>query len=231
MRFKKTVIAFVLTLSMFVVNLPLTAQESKYKFDIGAGLGMSGYLGDVNPGGLFKRPGVAVGPSFRYIANARCAIRATFTAMSLSGDSKDFDIVYPTGESYEFESWAYDLGARFEFNFFPYGVGATYKKLRRWTPYLALGLGATMASSDGYTSFAMNIPMGVGVKYKLRERLNLGLEFAMTKVFGDKVDGEKINDLFQIKSSLVKNTDWYSTVMFSITYEFGERCETCHYVD
>jgi hypothetical protein len=53
----------------------------------------------------------------------------------------------------------------------------------------------------------------------------------MTKVLGDKVDGENINDLYQIKSSVLKNTDWYSTLTFSITYEFGERCETCHYVD
>lgn len=73
--------------------------------------------------------------------------------------------------------------------------------------------------------------MGFGVKYKLSPRLNLGMEFTMTKAFTDKLDGPILNDLTGIKTSFVKNTDWYSRLTIGITYEFGERCETCHYVD
>ena len=69
-----------------------------------------------------------------------------------------------------------------------------------------------------------------GLKYKMRERWNLGLEFTMTKVFSDHVDGP-LSDLYGIKSSFLKNTDWYSNIAISITYEFGKRCATCHYVD
>jgi hypothetical protein len=71
--------------------------------------------------------------------------------------------------------------------------------------------------------------MGVGVKYKLKPRWNLAAEFTMTKVFGDKVDG--LSDLTGIKSSFIKNTDWYSLLSVSISYEFGLRCATCHYVE
>ena len=71
--------------------------------------------------------------------------------------------------------------------------------------------------------------MGVGVKYKWKERLNLGLEFTMRKGFGDRLDG--LSDLNGIKSSFAKNTDWYSVFMFTITYEFSKRCKVCHYVD
>ena len=53
----------------------------------------------------------------------------------------------------------------------------------------------------------------------------------MTKVFGDNVDSRELTDLYQIKSSFLKNTDWYSTLMFSVSYEFGERCVTCHRID
>lgn len=228
---KKAVIAIIMTISLAMGALQGYAQEAKYKFDIGGGIGMSGYLGDVNESNMYKHPGISAEASFRYIANTRLAIRGIFKAVSLSGNSNDFGIVFPEGKTYEFSSWAYDLGARMEFNFFGYGIGETYKRLKRWSPYLSVGAGVTMASGDGNSSFAMNLPMGFGVKYKLRQRLNLGVEFTMTKVFGDKVDGENINDLYQIKSSVIKNTDWYSTLTFSITYEFGERCETCHYVD
>ncbi len=73
--------------------------------------------------------------------------------------------------------------------------------------------------------------MCVGVRYKASKQVNLGIEFAMNKVFGDKVDGKQLTDLYGIKSSFIKNTDWYSTLMFTIGYEFGERCKNCYYVD
>jgi predicted porin len=141
------------------------------------------------------------------------------------------DNVLPEGKEYSFSSQVYDLGARIEFNFFSYGIGETYKRLRRWTPYLVLGVGVTLASCDGNTAIGPNVPMGAGIKYKLKERLNLGLEFTMTKVFNDHVDGKELSDLTTIKSSFVKNNDWYSRLTIGITYEFGKRCETCHYVE
>ena len=216
---------------MLFVSTPMSAEEyASYKFDVGVHAGMSGYLGDANESNIFQHPGCTAGASFRYLPNGRMAVRGIFTTASLSGNTADFDDKFPGGENYSFTSQIYDLGARFEFNFFNYGIGETYKRMRRWSPYLSLGVGATLAACKGNTAFAVNIPMGVGVKYKVMPRLNLGLEFSMTKVFGDNVDGE-ISDLYNISSSFLKNTDWYSQIAFSITYEFGKRCETCHYVD
>ncbi len=88
-----------------------------------------------------------------------------------------------------------------------------------------------MASSGGNTTVVPSIPMGVGVKFKINPRWNLGLEFTMTKAFGDKIDGSQLTDLNQIKTAFYKNTDWYSRLTIGISYEFGKRCETCHYVD
>ena len=73
--------------------------------------------------------------------------------------------------------------------------------------------------------------MGAGVKFKIKERLNFTAEFTMTKVFGDKVDGPVLNDLNTIKTAFYKDTDWYSRLTIGISYEFGQRCEACHYVD
>lgn len=230
-----------LLLSLFMIFSALAfparafaqTQESveEYKFDIGAGIGMSGYLGDANESNMFAHPGVAFNATFRYLINSRWAIRGMLTGVSLSGSTADMDNVLPEGKVYDFKSSVYDLGARAEFNFFNYGIGETYKRLTRISPYLSLGLGVAMSSSGGDTSVAMSLPMGFGVKYKLRPRLNLGLEFSMTKVFGDKVDSSELTDLYQIKSSFLKNTDWYSSLMFTVTYEFGKRCVICHRID
>lgn len=205
------------------------AQEVPYKYNAGIGLGMSGYAGDASSS-LFSHPGFAAHASFRYQYDARWYFGGSFSTLSISGNTSDMDGVLPGGAVYDFKSQVYDLGGRVDFNFFPYGMGETFKNLRRWTPYLTLGLGVTLASCDGQTAVGPNIPMGAGVRYKLNEKLNLQAEFIVTKVFNDHIDGP-LSDLTMIKSSFLKNNDWYSRLSVGITYEFGRRCETCHYVD
>lgn len=207
------------------------AQPETYKFDLGAGIGMSGYMGDANESKLFNHPGLGANVSMRYLLNTRFALRGLVNIASLSGSTADMDNVLPGSAVYDFKSTVYDLQFRGEFNFFSYGIGESFKKLTRITPYAALGIGVSMASCDGNNYTAMTIPMAIGVKYKVKPRLNLGLEFAMTKVIGDHADGAELSDLYLIKSSFIKNTDWYSTVLFSISYEFGERCVQCNRLD
>lgn len=211
----------------------IQAQDivESYKFDFGAGIGMSGYLGDANESNLFKHPGFAANIGGRYLFDSRWAVRAQLGMQTLSGNTADFSNVLPDGRQYSFKSTAYDLGFRGECNFFGYGIGETYKRLRRWTPFLSVGIGMTMSSTPDGSFFALNIPMGVGIKYKFKPRWNLIAEFSMTKVFGDKVDSAELTDLYQIKSSFLKNTDWYSSLTVGITYEFGARCVTCHRID
>lgn len=206
------------------------AQDETYKFDLGAGVGMSGYLGDVNQANMFRNPGFAAQVGFRYMFDTRWIVRGVFTTAGLRGDSSQFSNKFPGGDV-KFTSQFYELTARGEFNFFPYGIGETFKRLKRWTPYLAVGVGVCVSSSGGKVNVAPTLPMAFGFKFKLRPRLNLAAEFCMTKTFGDKLDGNSYTDLQGIKSDFVKNTDWHSNIMVSITYEFGKRCETCHYKD
>ena len=50
----------------------------------------------------------------------------------------------------------------------------------------------------------------------------------MHKTLGDSFDGKSLSDPYNIKSSVLKNTDWFSTTLFSITYEFGRKKEICN---
>lgn len=217
-------------LSLCLAAIVAPAQNAPYKFDFGGALGMSSYLGEANST-LFANPGFAAEAGIRYLPNVRWAFRGTLGYSSLSGSTKKMDGYVPGDQPIDFSSSVISLGATAEFNFFPYGIGETYKQLKRWTPYLSVGIGACMAAYSGGHPVALTMPMGFGVKYKVKPRLNLYLEFSMTKAFGDKLDGPYLNDLAGIKTSFFKNTDWYSRLCVGITYEFGERCETCHYVD
>lgn len=208
----------------------LKAQES-YAFELGGGAGMTGYLGDANTSTLFKRPSWDIELIFRYIANTRWNFKTNFFIGGLSGDSADMLNVFPDGNTYKFSTTFYELSELAEFNFFAYGIGETYQHLKRWTPYLAGGLGVTMWTVSGKTGAAFTIPFGVGFRYKPSKRVNLGLEFLMKKTFTDRLDGPDLEDPTGIESSFMKNTDWYSTLNVTITYEFGKRCATCNYKD
>lgn len=210
---------------------PATGQSAPYKFDIGAQLGMSGYIGDANRSNPFAHPGFDGEISMRYLPDTRWALRAVLSTFSLSGDTRDMSDVLPSGAAYSFSAQAYELSVRGEFNFLPYGIGETYKRLRRWSPYLTVGVGAALSASGGSTTVVPTVPMGAGIKFKATPRLNLGLEFTMMKAFGDHIDGAELADLNGIKTAFYKNTDWYSRLTIGVSYEFGPRCETCHYVE
>ena len=231
-RISQLMLAWTMVLAAtFVCATAVHGQAATYKFDIGAELGMSGYLGEANTSNVFKNPGFDAELSMRYIGDTRWAIRGVLSTLSLSGNTEGRGNVLPNGESYSFKTQVYELGVRGEFNFFAYGIGETYKRLKRWTPYLTVGAGVALASTGGNTYAAPTIPMGIGLKFKLKPRLNLGVEFTMTKAFNDHFDSKEMADLNHIKIDFYKNTDWYSRLTVGISYEFGERCETCHYVD
>ncbi len=227
---RHTVATLILAIASAVFTPRAVAQETPYKFAIGAQIGMSGYLGDASSN-LFAHPGFAGAGEFMYQFDSRWNFGGSLGLQTLSGNTADMDNVLPGGAVYDFKSTVVDLNARAEFNFFNYGIGETYKKLRRWSPYLTLGVGVSLAMCDGSTAFAPTIPMGAGIKYKIGERLNLNIEFLMVKALGDHIDGPQLSDLTQIKSSFIKNNDWYSRISIGIRYEFSRRCETCHYVD
>jgi len=224
MTMKKLLLIMILALTA-----TLAANAQLYKYDVGPSLGMTGYLGDVNNSNLFKHPGVTVGGMFRYIHNSRWAFKANLNLATISGDSKDIDTKFPNGEQYKFSSYLTDLGLTAEFNFLNYGMGPAYKKYKRISPYMVAGVGFVMAFCDKHTTASFTIPIGAGVKYKIKERMNLSFEFTMRKEFNDRIDN--LSDLNGIKHSFAKNTDWYSFAMFSLTFEFGKRCIRCNHIE
>lgn len=215
---------------LFAAILPVSLQaQEDYRFDFGGGIGMTGYLGDANTANLYQNPSWDAELFLRYIGNARWGFKTNFYVGGLSGDSSKMTNVFPTDETYKFTTTFFELGEMAEFNFFNYGMGEYYRKLKRFSPYITGGLSLTLWTTGGHTYAGFTLPFGFGFKYKPTRRLNLGLEFLMKKVFTDRLDGEQLSDPLGIKSSFAKNTDWYSTLTFTISYEFSKRCAVCHY--
>lgn len=228
----KTRLLAILAIALCLLAAPSRARaQEDYRFDIGGGIGMSGYLGDANTANLYQNPSWDAELLLRYIANPRWAFKTNFYFGQLRGDTSQMTNVLPDGKQFKFSTMFYELGEMAEFNFFAYGMGESYRKLKRFSPYITAGLSATLWTVDGHTYAGFTLPFGLGVKFKVNKRLNLGLEFLMKKVFSDRLDGDNLADPYSIKSSFAKNTDWYSTLTFTISYEFSKRCEVCHYKD
>lgn len=154
-------------------------------------------------------------------------------------------------DTYSFSNTLIDLNAIYEYNFWPYGTGRDYRGAVRLTPFIAFGLGFTYVNCTSFydgslnnsmldspyelfgspettsgNAFTVNMPLGVGVKYKVGDRTNLQLEWLCHFSASDKLDGVK--DPYRIASSgIFKNTDCYSVIQASITYSFGPKCKTC----
>ena len=217
---------YIVMLMMLFALQPALSQQ--YKYEVGPVLGMTGYLGENNNGNLFKHPSVTGGAMFRYVHNSRWAFKANLNYANLRGNSKDDETQYPEGLNYSNSSNLIDLGLTAEFNFLSFGRGPAYKKYKPISPYMVAGVGFVFAMNNGHNQASFTIPIGIGVKYKFKDRWNLGFEFTMRKEFSDRIDG--YSDLFGIKHSFAKNTDWYSFAMFTASYEFGKRCIKCNYI-
>lgn len=203
-------------------------DDPEYRMEIGAGIGMSGYLGDFN-GNLTKdlQPmGSIVG---RYIFNPWMALRLNLGRGKMKGSSEDVETYYPdyADTPYEFSNALYDLSVTYEYNFMPYGTGWDYRGAKRFTPFVFGGIGLAYADTEEKGRVAFQVPIGIGLKYKVGERINLGLEWALHLTQSDWLDGVK--DPYYIKSSgLFKNTDCYSTFQLTLTYSFSKKCANCN---
>ena len=213
---------------MLMAAVKVSAQaEPEYRAEIGGGAGLMAYLGDFNSSltrGMQPMGGLAA----KYKLNPRMAWGASLTYGQLKGASKNAGTWYPNlaDNPVEFTTKLTDFNVKFEYNFWPFGTGREYHGAKPLTPFIALGAGLAFASGDESVT-AFQIPLGMGVKYKLKDRLNLTAEWLMHFSGSDRLDG--IKDPTGIKSTeLFKNTDCYTTLQVTITYEFWEKCKTCH---
>ena len=216
-----------LLITMLVAALQMNAQiDDEYKMEVGAGVGMVGYLGDYNDNiaKCMQPSGMVV---LRRNFNPYMSLRLTGTLGKLKGSYKDEKTYYPENAEYSFNRSMVDVNIVYEYNFWPYGTGFDYRGAKRFTPYIYIGLGGTYVSSNSNNVLAMNIPLGLGVKYKVTERLNVGLDWGIHFALSDKLDG--VVDPYSVRSSgAFKNKDAFTTLQLSLTYSFAAKCKTCN---
>jgi len=214
---------FCTALLFWISILNIRAQELEYKYEVGALLGTSFYLGDANTSTFYKNSNFGGGAMMRYNINPRMSLKFDLAAAGISGDASKSKNYIPEsqGVNPKFKNTVWDLGCQYEISFWGYGTGKSYKGTKRLVPYMQLGLGFTYCNT-----FTAHVPIGVGVKYKVAERWNIGLDWTMRFALSDKLDG--ISDPYKINSGFLKNKDSYCMTMFYVSYDICPKLRKCN---
>ena len=227
---KRWIAAVILPLLLSCI---VSAQELEYKMELGALAGGSSYMGDANFSAPLKDISMAGGVLARYNLNPRMVVKGNLALGKIKGNTQEFNNKFPESGHASFNRLIFDLGTQFEYNFFAYGAGTGYKDSRKLTPYILAGFGLTYAPQPADHVVALNLPLGMGVKYKLADRINVGAEWSMRFTTSDRLDVDKtegliLEDPYQIKGKGMKNKDGYSLLIAYISYDLFPKYRKCN---
>lgn len=194
----------VVALAVFILLLPASSRAQDpivQEGEFGVGVGAAHYFGDLNTRAWLNRPKIAATIFFRKNFNNYISGRIAGSYARLG-----YSDVYNTHNEYmyrrnlSFNSNVWELALQGDFNFFRFMPG---EPGYRFTPYVTLGISAfsydpftylggekymlRSLNTEGqghpnypdrkpYSTMAFAIPFGVGIKYSLNDRINIGFE-------------------------------------------------------
>jgi len=243
MHMKTIITAFALFVTSFVSAQNSFVQEGEF----GIGIGAAHYFGDLNMRPRFNRPKIAGNIFFRknfgnYIA---ARVSASFAQVGYS-DVYNKDNEFMRRRNLSFNSAIWELGLQGDFNFYRFMPG---EPDFRFTPYITVGaslfnydpyaylddekyslreLGTEGQGSTAYpdrkaySSMAFAIPFGVGVKYAINERINIGFEIVHRFTNTDYLDD--VSKTYADPAIFEPNPDGSPSVAFLLqdrSYETG----------
>lgn len=219
----RIIITFFCILSFAVSNAQI--------HEIGIFAGGNNYIGDVGPTNYVKPNEFAFGVLYKWNKSPRHSWRVSYTQGKITSDDKDSDMPARKQRGLNFENSVKELSLGLEFNFFDFNLHESGFLL---TPYVYSGisyfrytelyyLNNQYEENDKKNSFA--IPMTVGVKTRIAEKLILGFEVGARYTFTDNLDGSNPkNDSFDtLRFGNLNSKDWYVFSGFTLTYTFGNK--------
>lgn len=207
------------------------AQEDGYRFEAGLGGGSSFYMGDANQR-LYNNSNGAAALMLRYNVNPRFSTRATFSAAGISGNSNEALGQLPLEDNLKFSRTAYEFSVQVEWGFLAYSPVMWNEG--RWSPYGLAGIGTVFLPEPVTNDWALCLPVGVGVRYRLAPRVNIGLEWSMRFTNSDRLDvtstaAPGLQDPLKIKGKGMKNKDSYSLTMLYLSFDIFEKPCNCNH--
>jgi hypothetical protein len=202
-------------LTALIVTSIAFSSKAQYAYEqqgeFGVTIGAAHYFGDLNTRAGLNRPKPAFGAFFRKQFGNYVAMRVSAHFLQLGYSDKYSKNEYQKVRNLSFNTSCFELALRGDFNFFKYVPGDPFHS---FTPYITLGVGiftydpyaylygekiflrplGTEGQTSGYqgrseySTMAVCIPFGVGIKYSLSEKVNLTVEIAQRFTTTDYLD-------------------------------------------
>lgn len=199
-----------LLITAWILALNLSAQDVFYG-EIGITGGGGFVLGDVN-GILFRYMQPLGGGFLKYKFNGHYELR-----LQIDGGQIGVGFI---DDNFRHQDYV-GIQALGEFNFFNYGA-KRWEAHRTWiTPTIVAGIGAVIF--DG--RITPTVPLGLGVKFKLSNRINIGAYWTVTKTFSDALDF--VDNPIGLNKGIWNNRDWYSTAQIYMSVNVFKICLPC----
>jgi hypothetical protein len=203
------------------------AQLLTQRSEIGAGLGVFNYTGDLvrtyDP--TTSKPAATV--FYRSNISSVISLRTSITGGKI-GASDSRTPIDPAAirRAASFNLFLLEAGASFEYHFLDWRDS---KRRLRFTPYLfagaaLFGITGTENKSAEYSNIQLAIPFGGGMKYVLNPKYYIAFEFGIRKTFFDYLDNVS-DGIPSVKNYQYGNSfdfDNYFFTGITLTYTFYE---------
>jgi hypothetical protein len=203
-----------LALLSLLFSLAASAQQGYVQEgEFGFGVGAAHYFGDLNTRANINRPKFAATAFFRKNFGNYIALRLSGSYARVGySDVYNKRNEYMRRRNLSFNSNIWELALQGDFNFYKF---LPYNEETRFTPYVTLGVGLftydpfaylggqkyylRTLGTEGqgsqlypdrkpYGTMAFSIPFGVGMKYNLNDRMNIGFEIVHRFTSTDYLD-------------------------------------------
>ena len=221
---------WIVLLAPFTLRLsPLYGQQTNgmpYLCEIGLQGGFGYYVGDATHH-IFMNPREAYGIHFRYKFTKRWAIQAKVSGQRITGH--DYTI---RGEklSTKWQTQLINVDVMAEFNFFRFGTANRFdKRIRPYTPYICLGIGASAigVGKSGLRAGAY-IPLGIGFKWKFHEQVGLNIAWQHNIYMTDRLElRDELDNKHQLNGWNWMNCDLTGMFTVGIVFEFARAKNPC----
>jgi len=203
------------------------------KHEIGLGIGGLNYSGDLASFPNFGMSRPAINGFYRLNFSPVVSMRSSLLFGQLAGkESGKGNAAVGNARQGAFEASLNQLALTFEYNFFNY-KSAGKRGNSRISPYFTTGLSVfnfehhsltTTDKVDARYALQFAIPVGLGLKYRIKNRVNFNAEFIANKTFTDYLDGTSSSPSKTATSvKYISNpltSDWFYYLGVSLSYTF-----------
>lgn len=231
----KHILLVLVVLSSFTFHpFPLHAEERPYLCEVGVQAGCGYYVGDA-AAHIFMNPREAYGVHFRYKFTKRWAAQVKVSGQRITGHEYEFVTgVGPVRQETMWQDLMLNIDIMAEFNFFRFGTANKYdKRIRPYTPYIFLGIGAGVYGMEGYTGGSCNkfmgyFPFGIGFKWKFHDCLGLNIAWQHNVYFADDLENrDNLDNRYQLNGWNWMNCDLTGMVTVGLVIEFAKAPKPC----